>query len=326
MNPLSQVKLRFTGERNPQKPGARNFRVGDMTTTKTIDRLIESLNAVLRFYRNNTRVTKNMMVDIRYNDIIAKSNRVRELLKPLGNSTNETVVGVRFSVAVEGEENHIITHYVDEETIKKTIDELKIAKFFLNDRLGGMATKNNFDEPNSGIDYEGYKLSKTKLRDIIIDCSVVESFDIPHISVIPDKDNILITFYKSELSLSLLLEKLRIDDTRFPYTEYGDDTISVSKELFVIINQKIPYMISMISTDLSTITIDKIIQKKSQRSIEIPMPENEPIIGVIDTLFDESVYFNKFIVFNIVNFFLSIKFIIRCPIFFFSQILNMIFN
>lgn len=295
MNPLLQVKLRFTGERNPQKPGARNFRVSDMTTTKTIDRLIESLNAVLRFYRNNTRVTKNMMVDIRYNDIIAKSNRVRELLKPLRNSTNETVVGVRFSDAVEGEENHIITHYVDEETIKKTIDELKIAKFFLNDRLGGMATKNNFDEPNSGIDYEGYKLSKTKLRDIIIDCSVVESFDIPHISVIPDKDNILITFYKSELSLSLLLEKLRIDDTRFPYTEYGDDTISVSKELFEIINQKIPYMISMISTDLSTITIDKITQKKSQRSIEIPMPENEPIIGVIDTLFDESVYFNKWV-------------------------------
>ena len=298
MNPLLQVKLRFTGERNPQKPGVRNLRASSVTTTEKIDELIESLNAVLRFYRNNTRITRNMMVDIRYNDIIAKSNRAKELLKPVRVSINETIVGARFSDAPEGEENHIITHYIDEETIKKTIDELKIARRFLGDRLGGKATKDNFTEPNSGINYEGYKISKTKLRDIIIDCSVVESFDVPHISVIPDKDNFLITFYKSELSLSLLLEKLRIDDSRFPYTAYGDDTISVSKELFEIINQKIPYMISMISTDLSTVTIEEITRKKSQNNIFIPSPKNEPTIGVIDTLFDESAYFSEWVTNN----------------------------
>ena len=59
------------------------------------------------------------MIDVWYNDIIAKSNRVRELLKPSKHSTNDTVVGARFSDAPEGEENHIITHYVDEKTICK---------------------------------------------------------------------------------------------------------------------------------------------------------------------------------------------------------------
>ena len=48
---------------------------------------------------------------------------------------------------------------------------------------------------------------------------------------VPDRDNFLITFYKSELSLSLLLEKLRVDDTQLPYTAYGDDTISVTRDL-----------------------------------------------------------------------------------------------
>ena len=40
------------------------------------------------------------MIDVWYNDIIAKSNRVRELLKPSKHSTNDTVVGARFSDAL----------------------------------------------------------------------------------------------------------------------------------------------------------------------------------------------------------------------------------
>ena len=294
MNPLLQVKLRFTGEKNTQKPGARNLRAKAETSTEKIDELIDSLRAVLRFYKDNSRITNNVMIDVWYNDIIAKSNRVRELLKPSKHSTNDTVVGARFSDAPEGEENHIITHYVDEKTIYKTIEELQVAKEFLLKRLGGKATPMNFTEPNCSIDYEGFSIGKGKLRDLIIDCSVVEKFDVPRVTSIPDRDNFLITFYKSELSLSLLLEKLRVDDTQLPYTAYGDDTISVTRDLFEIINDKIPYMISMISTDISSITLED-IYPKSRDEYDIPDPQNEPVIGVIDTFFDESVYFSKWV-------------------------------
>ena len=294
MNPLLQVKLRFTREKNNQKPGARNMRAKGETSLEKIDKLVENLRAVLRFYTDNPRVTEKMMVDIWYNDIIAKSNRVRELLKPSRLSTNDTVVGARFSDAPEGEENHVITHYVDEKTIKKTIDELLIAKEFLRARLGGKATANNFSEPNSNIDYSGFSIGKNKLRDLIIDCSVVDKFDVPRVTSVPDTDSFLITFYKSELSLSLLLEKLRIDDVHLPYTAYGDDTISVTKELFGIINDKIPYLISMISTDLSTI-LQEDIGPKTRDEHDIPAPQNEPVIGVIDTFFDDSVYFSAWV-------------------------------
>lgn len=294
MNPLLQVKLRFTGEKNTQKPGARNLRAKAETSTEKIDELIDSLRAVLRFYKDNSRITNNVMIDVWYNDIIAKSNRVRELLKPSKHSTNDTVVGARFSDAPEGEENHIITHYVDEKTICKTIEELQVAKEFLLKRLGGKATPMNFTEPNCSIDYEGFSIGKGKLRDLIIDCSVVEKFDVPRVTSIPDRDNFLITFYKSELSLSLLLEKLRVDDTQLPYMAYGDNTISVTRDLFEIINDKIPYMISMISTDISLITLED-IYPKSRDEYDIPEPQNEPVIGVIDTFFDESVYFSKWV-------------------------------
>ena len=294
MNPLLQVKLRFTGEKNTQKPGARNLRAKAETSTEKIDELIDSLRAVLRFYKDNSRITNNVMIDVWYNDIIAKSNRVRKLLKPSKHSTNDTVVGARFSDAPEGEENHIITHYVDEKTICKTIEELQVAKEFLLKRLGGKATPMNFTEPNCSIDYEGFSIGKGKLRDLIIDCSVVEKFDVPRVTSIPDRDNFLITFYKSELSLSLLLEKLRVDDTQLPYMAYGDNTISVTRDLFEIINDKIPYMISMISTDISSITLED-IYPKSRDEYDIPEPQNEPVIGVIDTFFDESVYFSKWV-------------------------------
>ena len=294
MNPLLQVKLRFTGEKNNQKPGARNLRAKAETSTEKIDELIDSLRAVLRFYKDHPRITNDVMIDVWYNDIIAKSNRVRELLKPSKHSTNDTVVGARFSDAPEGEENHIITHYVDEKTINKTIEELQIAREFLLKRLGGKATPVNFSEPNSNIDYEGFSIGKGKLRDLIIDCSVVEKFDVPRVTSIPDRDKFLITFYKSELSLSLLLEKLRVDDTQLPYTAYGDDTISVTRDLFEIINDKIPYMISMISTDISSITLEE-ISPKSRDEHDIPDPQNEPVIGVIDTFFDESVYFGNWV-------------------------------
>lgn len=294
MNPLLQVKLRFTGENNNQKPGARNLRAKAETSAEKIDELIDSLRAVLRFYKDNPRITNDVMIDVWYNDIVAKSNRVRKLLKPSRHSTNDTVVGVRFSDAPEGEENHIITHYVDEKTVNKTIEELQIAKEFLLKRLGGKATPMNFKEPNSNIDYEGFSIGKGKLRDLIIDCSVVERFDVPRVTSIPDRDNFLITFYKSELSLSLLLEKLRVDDTQLPYTAYGDDTISVTRDLFEIINDKIPYMISMIATDISSIKLEDISQK-SRDEHDIPDPQNEPVIGVIDTFFDESVYFSKWV-------------------------------
>ena len=294
MNPLLQVKLRFTGEKNTQKPGARNLRAKAETSTEKIDELIDSLRAVLRFYKDNSRITNNVMIDVWYNDIIAKSNRVRELLKPSKHSTNDTVVGARFSDAPEGEENHIITHYVDEKTICKTIEELQVAKEFLLKRLGGKATPMNFTEPNCSIDYEGFSIGKGKLRDLIIDCSVVEKFDVPRVTSIPDRDNFLITFYKSELSLSLLLEKLRVDDTQLPYMAYGDNTISVTRDLFEIINDKIPYMISMISTDISSITLED-IYPKSRDEYDIPEPQNVPVIGVIDTFFDESVYFSKWV-------------------------------
>lgn len=295
MNPLLQVKLRFSHERNNQKPGPRNLKANAQTTVEMIDLFIEELNSVLRYYRNSPKIIQGLLVDVNYNDIIAKSNRIREVLKPAGRAINDVVVGARFSDAQDGEENHIITYYINSATIEKTIEDLRIVRQFLSVRLEGKATPKNFNEPDNHLNYDGFDMSPSKIRNIIVDCSVIDSISVPRITGIPEQDTFIVTFFKTELALSTLLEKLGIDDANYRYSFYGTDTISISKDLLDILVDRVPYMISMVSSDLSKVTLNEIQGIPQEDHILIPDPSNEPTIGVIDTLFDENVYFSNWV-------------------------------
>ena len=137
MNPILQVKLRFDKEKNTSGFSTTNLRANMDVSLEKIDQLSESLRAVLRYYRSEPQILNNILIDVCYNDIIAKSNRIKELLRPVGIDINDIVVGARFSDAPDGEENHIITYYVDVETINKTLDELVVVKCFIEGELGG---------------------------------------------------------------------------------------------------------------------------------------------------------------------------------------------
>ncbi len=302
MNSILQVKLNFANERRKMSSPVKNLWTHAEVSIEKIDRLIESLKSVLRYYRGSPKLLKDILIDVNYNDIIAKSRRIEAMLKPSGCTTNDMVVGARFSDAPAGQENHIITYYVNEETINQTISELEITRQFVARELGGKATFNNFKEKGEDgkkdirkFHYERYPISKSRLRSLVVDCSVIDSFSVPSISMVPEKESFLITFYKTELTISLLLEKLGIEEWRYPYTFYGNDTISANRDLYDVLNEKVPYMISMVSVDFSQIKLNDILNDRPLEQVEIPDPTNEPIIGVIDTFFDESVYFSKWV-------------------------------
>lgn len=306
MNSILQVKLRFNKEKNNSGFGAINLRAAMSVSLEKIDALSESLRAVLRYYRDKPKILNKLLVDVCYNDIIAKSNRIKELLKPSATDINDIIVGARFSDAPDGEENHIITYYVDVETINATLNKLVIVKQFIKGELNGEATTKNFNETDELHDvvksklktknYETYGLSKNKIRRMIVDCSVIETFSIPQIANnISPNNTFLITFYKTELTLYSLLEKLDVDDVKYRYSFYGEDTLAVTRDLFDYLNDKVPYLISMISSDLAQVTYNSINKETPSELIKIPNPNNEPIIGVIDTLFDENVYFSRWV-------------------------------
>lgn len=297
MNNLLEVKVRYNHGKRSGGAILVNLRKNGETTVQKIKQLQENLRAIVRYYESTPKYLKGYLIDVNYNDIIAKSRRVTELLRPSGKQTNDVVVGARFSDAPEGKENHIITYYVDEETINKTLEKLEQTKKFLVEKLNGRAVPENFNEikeKKNDLDYVGYS-SKSVIRNMVVDCSVVESMSVPNVTADMNRDSFLLTFFQTECSLSEMLEKLKIDRYQYPYAFYGKDTISVNQELYQILQDRVPYLISMISSDLSQITLEVFDKSKQKYERDIPKPSNEPTIGVIDNLFDDGVYFSEWV-------------------------------
>ncbi|MFR2768227.1 MAG: hypothetical protein ACLTAI_08050 [Thomasclavelia sp.] len=57
-----------------------------------------------------------------------------------------------------------------------------------------------------------------------------------------------------------------------------------------LIQNQAPYLISMHVKDLTQISKEKILESQGQEIMSIPLPTNEPTIGVLDTQFDKRVY------------------------------------
>lgn len=296
MNNILEVKLKYNREGRKRQTIYTNLRKHDETTIDKIISLQENLRAIVRYYDSSEKLINGFLIDVNYNDIIAKSRRIRELLKPEGKQANDVVVGARFSNAPDGEECHIITYYVNSDTIQATLLKLEETKRFLQQRLKGKATAENFNESKEKqpLNYEGFS-SKSLIRNMIVDCSVVDSFAIPNVTAEAYKDSFLLTFFQTEKTLSDILEKLKVDSIKYRYSFYGKDTISVSWDLYQMISDKVPYMISMISSDLSKVSLDEYEIREEQIQKSIPSPTIEPVIGVIDNLFDESVYFSEWV-------------------------------
>ncbi len=292
MNKLLDIKMKFNSENNLSKPGPRNLNKKRKTTSISMKMLLEDLKKVKAFYSHNDKYIEGVLIDAYYNDIISKSGRMIELLRIKGDC-NDTIVGARFSNAEFGKENHIITHYVSMDVVNDAIKKLELAINFVDEELNGEATSENFDS-ELPLDYSDCGLSKTKLRDVVIDCSVVEHFEVPKIDVGSINDAMIVTFYETELNIYELLNSLGIDGRTYYYSPAGKNSISVTKDTLEKLVEKVPYLISMTASDISQIPLDKHEIIENQK-FTIPSPEREPIIGVIDTLFSSKVYFNEWV-------------------------------
>jgi hypothetical protein len=284
----------FQRGKNTQKPGPRNLNAQRRTTSKQLQSLINNLYEVKAYYASREKFIDDVLIDVCYNDCIAKSGRIQEVLKN-GCECNDTIVGARFSNAEPGHENHIITHYVKMFAIDETIRKLSCSVSFLDKELQGEANHSNFSSENDGINYSNYSLSKTMLRNVIIDCSAIEKFSVPNAGISEERDYMIITFYSTELNISDFVHKIGIDPEKRTFQYVGKNTYSVDRATYQIFMEKTPYLISMVATDISKIVLQDSDLSTDNKQLSIEPPRNEPIIGVIDTLFEKNVYFSKWV-------------------------------
>lgn len=283
MNNLLQLKGKFESRPNSQRPGPRKLPRNSYVSLDEISTFREELFAIYNIWAKDIRFG-GAIISVHYKGIVAKSNRISGLLK--GNST---IVGAKFD---DSQKKHIFTHFVKLPQLKKDIENLILCEKIVSSFPGGVITSEDIDKINNGSIDIGIRGFKTTFVNIVCDCHHIESFDIDSKKYDSEGD-MIVTLYRTSLTAKEVLKTLGI--TIFDANMLDENTVMLRKKDFEILVNEAPYLISMQTEDLSKLVINDIINDPSKPTISIKKPSNEPIIGVIDTLFDNRVYFNDWV-------------------------------
>ncbi len=292
MNNLLQLKGTFEQASSNKTPGAPNLPAGKSVKVSQLEKLRNDLIELKKFWSKES-IFEGALISVYYNKVAAKSNRIQGLLTKGSNTANSSIVGARFSN--DNSPKHIITHYVPMEIIDESIVRLGICIEFLNKRFDGEISHDIIKKINlKQLPFASSSLAKTNFLKVIVDAFYVEKFDVL-VDAIDLKDESIITIYKTDVKAKKLLEKIGIN---LQFTRVLDDTtILLRPDELLLLKQKAPYLISMAVSDITKLTkVD--FNFCNDNVITIPAPVNEPTIGVIDTMFDENVYFAEWVEFR----------------------------
>lgn len=290
MNNILKLRPVLNRKNNRNGFGDLKLRKNSIVTSEKIENFIEQLIYVYNYWENS--VIKGALVGIYYDSIVPKSRRVKQLFKGNYKDASESIVGARFKEGFEPK--HIITHYISRETLKETIELIENVGDFIEKEFSGIVNSENFDTINK-INISKYNLPLTKIKQIIVDLSSIEKFDLVEPEIEELNKQSIVTIYKTDIKTKDLFDILNI---KVPRNRMIDDyTLLLDPDEIKTIRATIPYLISMSVVDLSRLVVDD-INVSINKEYQIPNPNNEPVIGVIDTMFDKSVYFSKWVEFE----------------------------
>ncbi len=256
---------------------------------KDLIQLEKKLGQIRSYWIRSDRPFPGVLISVHYNKIVAKSNRIAGLLK--GKNSNNAIVGAKFN---KNKTKHIITYYVKNEDLEKSMNLLQEAATVLNTKFNGRITKSIFDDQKkfNSIDFKKLNISRSLFKQVIADVSYIDDFEVEEASKDSPKESI-ITLYDTKIDTKSLLKKLGIDV--LTHRVIDDQTVLLNENELGILLEKAPYLVAMKTTDLSELSPEAFAEKQPQGIMTIPDPSIEPTIGVIDTLFDQQVYFSKWV-------------------------------
>ena len=259
----------------------------DVTVTQ-LDTLIKQLSSIQEFWQREHKLFTGLLVSVHYNKIAAKSNRISGLFK--GTDSNDAVVGAKFS---DDKSKHIITYFLEDKDLTNSIELLLQVKVILNEVYTGRMNKNileNAEKVHSTI-FTNYPISMSVFKSVIADVSYIEAFEVQQPKLI--KSQSIITLYDVKKDIKVLLDEIGIDPLHV--TILDDQTIYLTDTQVQILFENAAYLVAMATFDVSQLPPDEFIDTYESYKVSIPEPTIEPTIGVIDTLFDERVYFSHWV-------------------------------
>ncbi len=300
MNCILQLKGKFEQGDSSSRYGPSNMPKNKYVTVEHLNDLKLDLLNVREFWKNeNEKLLINPLISVYYTDVVAKSNRIKGILEN-SQKNNNTVVGAKFT---SGEhKKHIITHCVLDKVLKCSIENIEKVIIIIRKTFGDKITYEDICNIHDGkyrdLFNENKEISKTRFIDIVVDSFFIEKFGVEK-DTNDFKENAIITIYDTGIKTSDILEQLDINilDVR----SIDETTILLTPDQYDILKTKAPYLISMAVSDISLLEKEDILKGEEIKN-SIPSPGNEPTIGVIDTMFDENVYFSEWVEFkNMLN-------------------------
>ena len=290
MNDILSLKGHFEQRSNPNRPGPRNLPAGQTVTTAHLINLKNQLIEIAEFWKNN-KYFNEALVSVHYTDVVAKSNRIKDLLSQSTKGANETIVGAKFDKSGEAIK-HVITHCVRKETLTKAIDDLKLCADLINSQFGGNVSFSTIEQINNNqILLDG--ISKTKFVSLLVDSFHVEYFGVDK-DIESINDRSIVTLYKTDVRSTEIIRKIGMSETKIQTID--EVTFVMNPDQFEILKQEVPYLIAMSVCDIAQIpAVDSKPLTDEDPEFSIPSPTNEPVVGVIDTHFDEHVYFSDWV-------------------------------
>lgn len=287
MNKTLQLKGAFEQRKNTGGGGAPNLPKGKTINSKKLKQLLNDLNRLYEFW-SNEKILSGALINVYYNKIAAKSNRVQGLL------TNGSIVGAKFYD--DQSPKHVITHFISLNELRQAIKNLDTSINILEQQFNGQISHEQIKKINSKDSNEKIIINcppkfKTIFLKILVDAYYVERFDVSS-DVDELKTDSIITIYKTGEDTISLMNKLgiRVDNNRI----IDNTTLYLYPDELNILKIKAPYLISMAVSDISTLTKSD-FDFVDNTVLSIPFPNNEPTIGVIDTGFSNEVYFSDWV-------------------------------
>lgn len=297
MNNVLELKgKRFVQASKSGNGGGAAMNGKKVVTSEQLIALQSKINQIKEFWKAEKKPFEGILISVHYNKIVAKSNRISGLFK--GTDSNGAIVGAKFN---EEKSKHIITYFLDINDLEQSMDLLSKTSQVLSAKFQGRIDKATFDSEKifgnkkkniSGtIRFENLPINKSTFKQVIADASYIDDFEVE--KAVQQLKQSIITLYDTRTDTKMLFKSIGIDilTTRI----LDNQTVFLDENQLKLLFEKAPYLVSMATEDLAELSPEDFIENYQQSTLYIPSPGIEPTIGVIDTLFDEQVYFSEWV-------------------------------
>ena len=299
MNNILQLKGRFEQRPNASRPGSPKLPKGKSVSASHLYELAKQLERILAYWTKNTDIN-GALVSVHYKHIVAKSNRLKILLAEKGKTPTDSIRGAKFvwepNDVGEEVQQHVFTHFVSLEAIEKSIEVLNQTASIIEKQYRGSVNSEIIEELGKKSKYNFAEVPKTNFLRTVVDGFYVEKFDIDRATE-EITEEAIITIYQTGVDTKRLLSKFGINivDERI----LDGTTLRLNPDEVKLLYNNASYLIAMGVTDFSEISKDDMLDVyedvQDDFGLMIPHPTNEPVIGVIDTQFNEKVYFHEWV-------------------------------